>query len=310
VKASFLRPLQLLTAAAFSLTAFAASAEPFVIKHAQGEVELKAAPQKILVLDVPSLDTLTALGYEPAGTISTNLPTYLSKYSDEKYLKVGTLFEPDYEAINAAEADLVIVGGRSRAKLADVAAITPAIDMSIDSKNFTESVKANITNLGLISGKTDEAAKLVATLDEKITALKAVAPEAGTAMILITNAGKIGVYGPTSRTGWLHTEIGFKTVADAIDDRNHGGDAASFEYIMEKNPDWLFVVDRDKGVGNANEGNAAQQVLDNELVRKTTAWQKGQVVYLDPQAAYIVSSGYTAMTTLIDQVYKAVSEKK
>lgn len=310
MKAKFLRPLQLLTAAAITLSAVNASAESFVIKHAQGEVTLKAAPQKVLVLDIPSLDTLDALGYEPAGVINSNLPAYLGKYADEKYLKVGTLFEPDYEAINAAEADLVIVGGRSRAKLPDVAAITPAIDMSVDSKAFTESVKANITNLGTIVGKQDEAAKLVATLDEKINALKAIAPDAGTAMILITNAGKIGVYGPTSRTGWLHTEIGFKTVADAIDDRNHGGDAASFEYIKEKNPDWLFVIDRDKGVGRSDAGNAAEKVLDNELVRTTTAWQKGQVVYLDPQAAYIVSSGYTALSTLIDQVYKAVSEKK
>lgn len=310
MKAKFLRPLQLLTAAAIGLSAFSASAEPFVIKHAQGEVQLDKAPEKILVLDIPSLDTLNALGYEPAGTLSSNLPTYLKKYSDEKYLKVGTLFEPDYEAINAAEADLVIVGGRSRAKLADVSAITPAIDLSIDSKAFTQSVKANITNLGYITGKKDEAEKLIANLDEKINALKAIAPDAGTAMILITNAGKIGVYGPSSRTGWLHTEIGFKTVADAIDDRNHGGDAASFEYIKEKNPDWLFVIDRDKGVGSENTGNAAEQVLDNELVRTTTAWQKDQVVYLDPQAAYIVSSGYTALTTLIDQVYKAVSEKK
>jgi iron complex transport system substrate-binding protein len=306
VKASFLRPLQLLTAAAFSLTAFAASAEPFVIKHAQGEVQLKAAPQKILVLDVPSLDTLTALGYEPAGVISSNLPSYLQQYTADKYLKVGTLFEPDYEAINAAEADLVIVGGRSRAKLADVSAITPAVD----NEHFISSVKANISNLGEIAGKQAEATALVATLDEKLSALKAIAPEAGTAMILITNAGKIGVYGPTSRVGWLHTEMGFNTVANAIDDRNHGGDAASFEYIKEKNPDWLFVIDRDAGVGRGDAGSAASQVLDNELVHKTTAWQKNQIVYLDPQAAYIVSSGYSALTTLIDQVYKAVSEKK
>jgi iron complex transport system substrate-binding protein len=130
-------------------------------------------------------------------------------------------------------------------------------------------------------------------------------------MILVTNAGKVGVYGPSSRTGWLHTEIGFKPVAPDIDDRFDRGDVVSFEYLAEVNPEWLFVIDRDAGIGRATDpGKAAAQVLDNELIHQTNAWKKKQIVYLDPQAAYIVSSGYTALTTLLDQVYEAVSEKK
>jgi len=288
----------------------AAHAQEMKIEHAQGETVLKAPPAKVLVLDMPSLDTLDALGVEVEGVPGSNLPKYLSKYADEKYLKVGSLFEPDYEAINAAEADLVIVGGRSRSKYPDVAKITPAIDMSVDSKDFIDSAKANITKLGEIFGKQAEAQRLDATLDEKIAALKAIAPQAGTAIILVTNGGKIGAYGPNSRVGWLHKEIGFKTVEENIDDRFHGGDVVSFEYILEKDPDWLFVIDRDAGVGRGNDGNAAAQVLDNELVHQTKAWKNGQIVYLDPQAAYIVASGYTALTTLIDEVYAAVSAKK
>lgn len=309
---NFAFPVRLLAAAAFSIGTLTAQAyaEDITIKHAQGETVLKAAPKKVLVLDVPSLDTLDALGYEPAGVLSSNLPSYLKKYADDKYLKVGTLFEPDYEAINAAEADLVIVGGRSRAKYPDVSKITPAIDMSVDSKDFINSVKANVTKLGDIFGKQEEAKKLDASIDEKAARLKALAPEAGTAMILVTNAGKIGAYGPNSRVGWLHREIGFKTVEENIDDRFHGGDVVSFEYLLEKNPDWLFVIDRDAGVGQSKDGNAAKQVLDNELVHQTKAWKNGHIVYLDPQAAYIVSSGYTALTTLMDQVYTAVSAKK
>lgn len=308
---NFTFPVRLLAAAAFSLSAMTASAEEMTIKHAQGETVLKAAPKKVLVLDIPSLDNLDALGVEPAGVVGSNLPTYLQKYADGKYLKVGTLFEPDYEAINAAEADLVIVGGRSRAKYPDVAKITPAIDMSVDSKEFIGSVKANITKLGDIFGKQEEAKKLDATIDEKVAKLKEIAPNSGTAMILVTNAGKVGVYGPSSRTGWLHTEIGFKPVAADIDDRFDRGDVVSFEYLAEVNPEWLFVIDRDAGIGRATDpGKAAAQVLDNELVHQTNAWKKKQIVYLDPQAAYIVSSGYTALTTLLDQVYNAVSGKK
>jgi len=240
---------------------------------------------------------------------SGNLPPYLTKYEDAKYLKVGSLFEPDYEAINAAGADLAIVGGRSSGKYAQMADILPTIDLSVDNKRYLDSAKENIQILGKVFGKEEKAAQMLATLDTKIAALKDKAKNAGRAIILITNAGKVGVYGRGSRLGWLHNEIGFKTVADDIDDRFHGGDIVSFEYILEKNPDWLFVVDRDAAIGQRNAGNAAEQVLNNALVQQTTAWKKQQVVYLHPQEAYIVASGWQALVEIIDQIQKAMDEK-
>lgn len=286
-----------------------ASAADIVVKHAKGETTLPGVPSKVLVLDIPSLDTLDALGVDVAGVPGSNLPPYLSKFADDKYLKVGTLFEPDYEAVNAAGADLMIIGGRSAAKYPDLSGMLPTIDMTVAPEHYTDNIKANVATLGEVFGKQAEAAALNATLDEKLTALKASAAEAGTAMILVTTGGKVGAYGPASRVGWLHKEVGFKTVADDIDDRFHGGDVVSFEYILEANPNWIFVIDRDAAVGEVAEGQAARQILDNELVAQTEAWKNGHVVYLDPASAYIVSSGYTAINTLIDQVSAAVSAK-
>lgn len=297
------------TASAFLFAATAASAEPMAIKHAQGETSLPTAPEKVLILDINALDIADALGAEPAGVVGSNLPAYLQKYTADSYVKTGTLFEPDYEAINAAEADLAIVGGRSRAKFAEVSAILPTVDLSVDAAHYTDSIKANVTTLGQIFGKEDKAAELVATFDSKLAALKTTAADQGTALILVVNAGKLGAYGPKSRVGWLHSEVGFKPLEENIDDRFHGGDVISFEYILEKNPDWLFVVDRDAGVGDGTVGEAAKAVLDNELMAQTSAVKEGRVVYLDPQAAYIISAGYTSVTRLIDQVQAAVAAK-
>jgi iron complex transport system substrate-binding protein len=207
VKSTLAFPVRLLAAAAFGLFAVSAHAQEVTITHAKGETVLKAKPEKLLVLDIPSLDTLDALGVEPTGVLSSNLPTYLKKYADDKYAKIGTLFEPDYEAINAAEGDLAIIGGRSSKTYPEVSAIVPTIDMTINPKEFIASVKSNVTKLGEITGKQAEAAKLDASIDEKIAALKAVAPDAGKAMILITNAGKVGSYGPSSRLGWLRHRV-------------------------------------------------------------------------------------------------------
>jgi len=284
-----------------------AYAEALTIKHTQGEVTLQETPKKVLVLDINALDIIDALGVEPAGVPGSNLPSYLSKYASDDYAKVGSLFEPDYEAINAAEPDLVIVGGRSRTKFREVSEIAPTIDLSVDSEPFTEALKANITTLGEIFDRREKAAEMIATFDDKVQELKKSASDAGTALILVTNAGKVGAYGPNSRVGWLHKEIGFRPVEDDIDDRFHGGDIVSFEYILEKDPDWLFVIDRDAGVGNA--GNSAEATLDNELVARTQAVRNGHVVYLDPQAAYVVSAGYTSVSKLLDEVREAVSRK-
>jgi len=302
--------LSTLAGALFALLASSAHAQEIRIQHVKGETVLAAPPKKVLVLDLPSLDTLDALGVEVAGVPGGNLVPYLRKYEDGRYVKIGSLFEPDYEAINAAEPDLVIVGGRSSAKYPEVAAIAPTIDLTVDNDNYIASAHANILTLGRIFGKEREAAQKVAVLEGKLAALQALAKDAGRTVIVTTNAGRIGAYGPRSRLGWLHSVVGFKTVMYNIDDRFHGGDIISFEFLMEKNPDWIFVISRDAAIGQRNTENAAEKVLDNALTHKTTAWQKKQIVYLDPAASYLVGSGYQALGILLDQVHGALTGKK
>ena len=58
-------------------------------------------PEKVVVFDFGILDTLDELGIEVAGLPQTNVPSYLSKYEDSKYANLGSLKEPDFEAIHA-----------------------------------------------------------------------------------------------------------------------------------------------------------------------------------------------------------------
>ena len=79
----------------------------------------------------------------------------------------------------------------------------------------------------------------------------------------------------------------------------------SFEFILEANPDWLFVIDRDAATGTG----ASKAILDNELVQQTTAWKSGQVVYVDPVRSYVVNGGLPAFTALVEQVGTALAGK-
>lgn len=275
------------------------------IKHAQGETDIDGVPQKIVVFDLAAVDTLDALGVEIDGLPTGILPPYLQKYAGANITNVGTMFEPDFEAVAAMEPDLIIVGGRSAPKYAELSKLAPTIDLTVDRTNFFASAKQNTVTLGEIFGKQAEAAEAVAALDTSLAGLRASAEDAGNVLVMITTGGRMSAHGPGSRFDVVFSDYGFKPAVDGLDTGTHG-QAISNEFILETNPDWMFVVDRDAAIGR--EGTAARQMLDNELVNQTTAWQKNQVVYLDPVSWYLVGGGLTAMNISIDQIVEALAK--
>jgi iron complex transport system substrate-binding protein len=275
------------------------------VKHAQGETNIDGVPQKIVVFDLAAVDTLDVLGVAVDGMPTGILPPYLQKYADSSITDVGTMFEPDFEAVASMEPDLIIVGGRSAPKYAELSKLAPTIDLTVDRTNFFTSAKQNAVTLGEIFGKQTEAAAAVAALDTSLAGLRASAEDAGKVLVMITTGGRMSAHGPGSRFDVIFSDYGFKPAVDGLDTGTHG-QAISNEFILETNPDWMFVVDRDAAIGR--EGTAAKQMLDNELVNQTTAWQKNQVVYLDPVSWYLVGGGLTAMNISIDQIVEALAK--
>jgi iron complex transport system substrate-binding protein len=305
---SIFRPVAAILAGVLALAPLttAAFAQTIKVQHARGETELPAVPRKVLVFDLAALDTLDALGVEVAGVPTARLPDYLSKFNADRYEKVGTLFEPNYEAVNAAEPDLIIVGGRSSAKYAELSKIAPTVDLSTDSKNYLESVMRNARLLGRIFDRQAQADAILGKLETSIADLRRDAANAGKGLLVLTTGGKMSAYGPGSRFGVLHGDFGIVPSVEGLAVTNHG-QAVSSEFILETNPDWLFVIDRDAAVGRG--GAAAKSMLDNELVAQTTAWKKGQVVYLDPVNWYLIGGGLTSMQASVDQIARAIGNK-
>ena len=297
--------LAALVAGALSFTATTAIAQDKVITHAQGETTLSGIPAKVLVQDWAAFDDLNALGVEVAGIPSSNAPSYLADAIPADAIQIGSLFEPDFEGIAAAEADVYFVAARSASAMETSKDIVPTIDLSVNNGSIIDGLKTNMTLLGEVFELEDKAAELNAALDAKIAEVKAAAEGKGKALVLVTNAGKLGVYGPDSRLSWVYNEAGLASALDGVNDGDHGGDAVSFEFLLEVNPDWVFVVDRDAGVGE-NAG-AAAALLDNELFNQTTAAKEGNIVYLDPQAAYISMHGYQGVMLLLDQVLEGLN---
>lgn len=289
-------------AAAFSP---ALLAQEKAIAHVQGETTLPGVPAKVLVQDWAVVDDLGALGVSVAGVPSSNAPAYLADQIPADAIQIGSLFEPDFEGIAAADADVYFIASRSREAFGTAKDILPTIDLTVDNGSILEGVEKNMTTLGEIFGLEDKASELNAALDAKVAEVAAAAEAKGNALVIVTNAGKLGVYGPDSRVSWVYNEIGMPSALEGVRDGDHGGDAVSFEFLLEVNPDWVFVVDRDAGTGE-NAG-AAAALLDNELFNQTTAAQEGQIVYLDPQASYITMHGYQGVMLLLDQVLEGLN---
>lgn len=289
------------------LAAPACAAETVKVATARGDVTVAANPAKVIVFDLAALDTLDAFGVKVAGVPGSNLPASLEKFKVDDYAKVGSLFEPDYEAVNALEPDLIIIGGRSAAKYDDLAKIAPVIDLTTDPKDFSGSVSRNALTLGAIFGKTDEAEARLARLKASVADLTVLTKDIGNGLILLTTGGKVSAYGPGSRFGQLHDQFGIAPADPDLDVAAHG-QGVSFEFILETNPDWLFVIDRDAAVGRG--GEAAAKILDNELVAKTHAWQSGKVVYLDPVKMYLTTSGIRSEQGIVDELAAAIGKLK
>lgn len=304
---NFPRLVPAVLALSTALAAGAVQAEPITIPHAQGETTLEAVPQTVMTSDWATFDNLAALGIPVTGVPSSNVPHYLAGKVAADVERIGSLQAPDIEAIAAAGPDLMIVASRSRTSYPTLAPIVPTIDASVDNSDIIGSLKHNLETYAAVFGAEARAAELIAALDARVAEATAAAAGRGTALVIITNGGRMGVYGPESRVSWIYNTLGVPSVFDDVDDRDHGGDAVSFEYLLETNPDWLFVVDRDAGIGG--EG-AARALLDNELIHQTTFWKNDQTVYLDPTAAYVSMNGYDAVMLLLQQVIDAYEGRK
>src|SRR3712207_540775 len=125
----------------------AAESDEVTVAHAQGETAVPVDPQRVVVFDVGVLSTLDSLGVEVAGVPEATYPESLAQYSGDEYAKVGSLFEPDYEAVNALEPDLIVVGGRSAAVYPELAEIAPTIDLTVDNGDFLASFEERVTTL-------------------------------------------------------------------------------------------------------------------------------------------------------------------
>lgn len=271
------------------------------IQDANGKITVPKAPKKVVVFDNSALDTMNVLGVgdKVVGAATDNLPDFLQDY--KKVESAGGIKEPDLEKINALKPDLIIISGRQQDFQKDLEKNAPTIFFSTDNNDTWGSIQKQVNAIAKIFDKEAKAKKEIALLQEKIDATHKKASTSGKALVLLANEGSISAYGKGSRFGIVHDTFGFKEADDKIKASTHGQNV-SYEYVLEKNPAIIFVVDRTKAIGGDDSQN---NVAANELVKQTDAGKNQKVISLDPSVWYLAGSGLESVKIMLENVNQA-----
>lgn len=293
------------------------------------DVEVPYNPQRIAILDFAALDAIDNLGLgdRVVGTATTTLD-YLMPYTERDGVTIlGNIKEADLEAVMSCEPDIIFIGGRLSAYYDDLNEIAPVVFLATTEEGVVESTRRIATTIASIFGLDDEIAEKMAGFDDRIAALAAAA-EGKTAVVGMCTNGGFNVLGDDGRCSIIGKEIGFDNLSNGIvseessseGGRGQGGgqggsgsggtsthgNEASFELIVSLNPDYIFVMDRDAAI--ASEGaQLAQEIMENELVMSTDAYQNGNLVILEHSNSwYTAEGGITALDQMLSDLEGAV----
>lgn len=336
MKSNMKRNIVLGLFACFSATAANyAGAASITVKHALGTTTLNGVPERVVVLGAGPLDALDAFGIDPVGvTKFPAIPDYLKKYNTDAYPSAGTLFEPDFEQIYSEKPDLILMGPRNTKNYEELSKIAPTVLYTIDtSEGIWESTKDEWRMLGKIFNIEAKVDAKIQTLDQDFKAIKSYnQAHPVTAMTVMSMGGNLSTFGADSRFGSIYKDFGFteiyhtdkaspqfhhseqangKTVKKAPiakkgeqGPKGRHGNLVSFEFIQEKNPDVLFVLDKDELVNHGQ--SSVKDSFNNALIQSTNAYKNSKIDYLDINAWYVSIAGVHSTEQMIKDIKKVV----
>lgn len=213
---------------------------PRTLTHAMGTTELKAAPKRVVVLDVGELDNVVSLGVEPVGYAPAEgddgIPSYLKKDAGSPR-SVGTINNLNLEAVARLKPDLIL-GSRLRAadKYEELSQIAPTVFSIRPGFTWKEDYLLNAAALdrtAAAEAKLDAYEKNAARLGTDIGADKP------TVSMVRYMPDRIRLYAKASFIGTILDDAGLPRPANQqIEDL---ATEISPEKIDEADADWIFT---------------------------------------------------------------------
>ncbi|MGN0319496.1 MAG: siderophore ABC transporter substrate-binding protein [Lachnospira sp.] len=271
------------------------------------QIEVPYNPERIAILDLAALDIIDSLGVgdRVVGMAQTSID-YLEKYSGNKSLKnLGTIKDADIEAVMECEPDIIFIGGRLSASYDMLSEIAPVVYLATDIElGVVESTLKNAKTIAAIFGLEERFQGKMDEFTERIEKLKTFA-SGKSAIVGMTTSGSFNILGDDGRCSIIGNEVGFNNIGAADTTSSHGSEA-SFETIVAGNPEYIFVMDRDRAIGTAG-AQAAEEIVENDLVKTTDAYRNNRIVYLEnPNVWYTAEGGIQALDIMLKNLEKGL----
>jgi iron complex transport system substrate-binding protein len=252
VRRSALPLLALTTSAILLLGGCAAGAESpatddagdvHEVTHARGTTEVPTEVERVVTLEPLELDTAVAVGITPVGAaVASNVASTPSYLGVDGVDAVGTVPEPDLEAIAALKPDLILgTEARHSALYEQLSAIAPTVFIETQADPWRD----NALLIGEALNKEDEVADLLADVDQRCADLSDQYDVDGQTVQLIRPRDEttLSLYGPISFAGSLLECVGY-TIPEQ--DWADGLQAdISPENILDATADEVFVTTAD-----------------------------------------------------------------
>lgn len=277
------------------------------IVHALDTVSVNIQPKKVVAFDIGAMETLNEMGIKPVGVPLEFIPENLKFLKDDKsIIDVGSMMEPNFEKIYAAQPDLIVISARSEKFYKQLSEIAPTIFTQVDNKDYVNSFEKNNLMLGKIFGQEEKIQKRINDLKSLINSSRdEISKSDKKGLVILYNKGKFSAYGKNSRFGFIHDVMGVKPIDQTLEVATHG-QPISNEFIETTNPDYLFILDR-SAVVNGIKTNKNE--IENALIKRTNAFKNNNIIYLDPQIWYLSGGGLTSTEQMINDIKQAVLKK-
>lgn len=271
------------------------------------ELEVPYNPKRIAILDLACLDIIDELGVgdRVVGMASTSID-YLEKYSNDASIKnLGTIKEADLEAVMECEPDIIFIGGRLSKSYDALSEIAPVVYLATDTnEGLVNSVSKNAKTIASIFGMEDKIDSLMSDFGSRIDAIKKIS-SGKTALVGMTTSGSFNLLGNDGRCSLIGVEAGFNNLTAVGSTSTHGNET-SFETVVQQNPDYVFVMDRDSAISTAG-AKTAKEIVENELVKTTDAYKNNHIIYLEHSNVwYTAEGGIQALDIMLKDLEKGL----
>ncbi len=277
---------------------------PRTIRHAMGETRIERAPARVVTLDTGELDTMVELGIKPVGVVdygADGLPAYFEAKDIEGVQVIGTIDEPNLEAIARLRPDLIVSSKLRHEKLyAQLSQIAPTV--------FAErpgvAWKRNFALFSQAVGREKQAADTVERYQRRVRDLNQKLPARRPAVSVtrIMADGDIRLYQRANFLGLLLTDLGFpRPPAQNVDDF---AAEVSMEQLDQANGDAIVVA-----VFDATKNTRDDAVLNSPVWKQLPAVKAGAVHTVDDQT-WIGGIGYHAAFAVMDDIEKLFAQKR